>query len=373
MRLLAYHLAACLISILAVASSAEAQTAVTNSQSLASAKSVYFDDESGSDGVGKKALLELYNWGRFQIVHNPKNADLILLLTTDPDHGGNLILSGGQTGTIDSRGRIDEDPVPIYNKLAPVRYAFLIVTDARSGAKVWESSQRWGGLLTGFDSAGERLVKEFEKQTRLADERGRLKVVKSVNPTFPSEASLKHIEGVVVVEILVDKKGKVTSAKALSGPPELLQESVKAAKQWKFEPPEHAPLTTVLEMKYGLEPKPCPPGRKADRGIIEYGARHPMQTGHPGELKVVADIHVPLPPYPEEAREAGIEGELDLFITVAHSGEVVGARVINSLDPAVDEAALATVRTWKFKVSRGEPAGFPIKLRYRLSCSSLDQ
>ena len=88
---------------------------------------------------------------------------MILLLTTDPDHGGNLILSGGQTGTIDSRGRVDEDPVPIYDKLEPVRYAFLIVTDARSGAKVWESSQRWGGLLTGSDSAGERLVKQFLK------------------------------------------------------------------------------------------------------------------------------------------------------------------------------------------------------------------
>ena len=40
MRLLAYHLAACLISILAVRSSAEAQTEVTNAHSLASAKSI---------------------------------------------------------------------------------------------------------------------------------------------------------------------------------------------------------------------------------------------------------------------------------------------------------------------------------------------
>ena len=372
MRLLTYHLAACLISILAVASSAEAQTEVTNAQSLASAKSVYFDDKSGSAGVGKKALLELYNWGRFQIVHNPKNADLILLLTTDPDHGGNLILSGGQTGTIDSRGRVDEDPVPIYDKLEPARYAFLIVTDARSGAKVWESSQRWGGLLTGSDSAGERLVKQFEKQIRSADQSSRLKLVKSVNPTFPSDALLKHIEGVVVLRIVVDKNGRVTSAKALSGPPEFFQASVNAAKQYQFEPPDHAPVATDVEIKYGYL-DPCPPGKKGDHGTVEYPERRPTQTGHPGELKILADVYVKMPPYFDEAMEAGIEGDLDLLITVAHDGEVIGARVINSLDPALDEAALATVRTWKFKVSHGEPAGFPIKLKYRIRCSSLDQ
>jgi len=80
-----------------------------------------------------------------------------------------------------------------------------------------------------------------------------------------------------------------------------------------------------------------------------------------------------MPPYLDDAMEAGIEGDLDLLITVAHGGEVIGARVINSLDPALDEAALATVRTWKFKVSHGEPAGFPIKLKYRIRCSSLDR
>jgi hypothetical protein len=54
----------------------------------------------------------------------------------------------------------------------------------------------------------------------------------------------------------------------------------------------------------------------------------------------------------------------------ATSGEVVGALVIKPVDPAINEAALATVRTWKFKVTRGEQAGFPIKFLYRLSCDS---
>jgi len=32
----------------------------------------------------------------------------------------------------------------------------------------------------------------------------------------------------------------------------------------------------------------------------------------------------------------------------------------HSVDPEIDEMALRTVRTWKFKVTRGEQAGFAI-------------
>ena len=64
-------------------------------------------------------------------------------------------------------------------------------------------------------------------------------------------------------------------------------------------------------------------------------------------------------PMPNEAREAGKEGDLEMVITVAPSGDVVGARVSKSIDPSIDQVAVATVRSWKFKVSRGEQATFP--------------
>ena len=366
------HLTIWLISSLVAASSSLAQKEAANSQAIASAKTVYFEDKSGVDAVGKKATAELTRWGRFQIVQDRQKADLVILLSTDPQRGGNLIVSGGQTATIDSEGHVEEDRVPTYDKLGPVRYAFLTVTDARSSVQLWSSSKRWGGLLTGFDSVGERLVKEFEKQTQLAGQRSGLKLVKSVDPTYPPDVYKKQITGTVVVKIVVDKTGLVTSAKALSGPPELFQASVDAAKQWQFEPPEHAPITKEVEMGYGFVPSPCPPGKKGSRAIVEYAEHLPMKTGHPGELSVVADIDVPLPPYPDKAREAGIEGDVNLFITVASNGRVIGARVIESFDPVVDEAALAAVRTWKFQVTRGRQASFPITFRYRMACSSLD-
>jgi TonB family protein len=123
-----------------------------------------------------------------------------------------------------------------------------------------------------------------------------------------------------------------------------------------------------LEMNYDLGPKPCPPGKKGEIAEVLSAFQFPKNPLHPGELKIVGEMNDPLPPYPEEAREAGKEGNLEMVITVAPSGDVVGARVTKSVDRAIDQAALASVRTWKFKVSRGEQATFPIKFLYQMSC-----
>jgi len=145
---------------------AQAQKQLAQSPRILLAKSVYLEDRTGVDPVSKEALGQLKKWGRFRIVQDRKQADLIFLLSADPYKGGYIIKSGGQTGTIDTHGKIDEDPIPNYNKQAPVRYAYLTVIDSKTGENLWSDSRRWGGLLTGFNSVGARLVKELEKQTK---------------------------------------------------------------------------------------------------------------------------------------------------------------------------------------------------------------
>jgi hypothetical protein len=101
----------------------QAQKQLAQSPGILSAKSVYFDDRTSLDTVGGKAVGQLKKWGRFQIVQDRKQADLVFLLSADPYMGGYIIKSGGQTGTIDTYGKIDEDPIPKYKTQAPVRYA----------------------------------------------------------------------------------------------------------------------------------------------------------------------------------------------------------------------------------------------------------
>lgn len=140
------------------------QKQMAKSPRILSAKTVYFEDLTGADAVANATLAQLKKWGRFQIVREKEKADLVMVLSADPYKGGQLLQASGQTAQVDSTGHIEEDKVPTYLKLAPVRYAYLTVIDPKTGDNLWSDSHVWGGLLTGKNSAGERLMKELEKQ-----------------------------------------------------------------------------------------------------------------------------------------------------------------------------------------------------------------
>jgi len=128
------------------------------------AKSAYFEDQTAWPAVGAKALSQLKKWGRFRIVQDKRQAELVLLLSEDPNRGGHVTVAGGQTGTVNRDGSIAEDSVPNFDPAAVTRYVYLTVMDPQTGEVLWKGSHRWGGLLTGFDSAGERVVKQFQKE-----------------------------------------------------------------------------------------------------------------------------------------------------------------------------------------------------------------
>ena len=120
---------------------------------LFTAKSVYFDNQTGFTAVGDDAVRELQKWGRFQVVRRRDDAELIFVLTSEVF-----------TDDLDKppySGDFEPDLLRLPHKPA---YAYLTVLDAVSGRKLWASSHNWGGLLTGFNSAGRRLVSRLRKQ-----------------------------------------------------------------------------------------------------------------------------------------------------------------------------------------------------------------
>jgi protein TonB len=89
----------------------------------------------------------------------------------------------------------------------------------------------------------------------------------------------------------------------------------------------------------------APPPQSGDAGACTEPPGKPEPT-----LKT--DIE-----YTEEARAAGIEGRLVLEVTVDADGNVSDVKVITGVDPALDAAAISTVKTWRFKpaVACGKP------------------
>jgi TonB family protein len=65
----------------------------------------------------------------------------------------------------------------------------------------------------------------------------RPRLIKKVSPVFPPEALEKKIEGIVVLEAVMDEKGEVRSARMVSSPNQLLTDAaMTAVKQWVYEP-----------------------------------------------------------------------------------------------------------------------------------------
>jgi len=198
-----------------------------------------------------------------------------------------------------------------------------------------------------------------------------LKQTKTFPGTYTDEASRKGVEGTVVLCVMVNANGIVTDVTIRSGPSELFQPSIDAAKRWQFEPPSKSPAAVLIEMGYSLT-KPCPDGGKGfDTGDIkvEIGTGQVIDGEQGDALKIVGNIYRPWPPYPEKARAEWRRGQLYLSIVVNPDGRVVDAEIVKSLDEVLDKPALEMVRTWRFKVTPGgKTTVFPVILSFQIPC-----
>jgi periplasmic protein TonB len=62
------------------------------------------------------------------------------------------------------------------------------------------------------------------------------RLIRQVKPRYPQEAFVKKVEGVVVVEILIDAAGRVARARVIRSAPLLDEAALEAVRSWVFEP-----------------------------------------------------------------------------------------------------------------------------------------
>ena len=224
-------------------------------------------------------------------------------------------------------------------------------------------------VATGLSAGQVQEGNQSQKQDGATKPATELKLIKSTPAAYPEEALKKNIEGKVTLRIAVDANGRVSDAKALSGPPELFQAALDSVKQWEFEPPAHAPVVTNAEISFG-HPKECP-GPVSERG--EVTASETLRSAKGTIVQVNDDVDWVLPAYFAEDRKAGVAGEMILSLTVNAEGKVASVRVVKSLSPHLDNAAVDSVRTLKFKLQSGNPDSlpddFPLRILFQPACS----
>jgi protein TonB len=62
------------------------------------------------------------------------------------------------------------------------------------------------------------------------------KVLRRVEPTYPENAQRAGIQGVVVLEVVIDKFGNVQAGRVIRSIPLLDSAALSALKEWKYKP-----------------------------------------------------------------------------------------------------------------------------------------
>ena len=77
--------------------------------------------------------------------------------------------------------------------------------------------------------------------------------VKRVQPPYPPLAQKYKIEGLVVVQVTVERDGRVGKAEFVSGNSLFRSVSLDAAKRWEFKRPEGDSLQGTIHFKFKLD------------------------------------------------------------------------------------------------------------------------
>ncbi len=80
---------------------------------------------------------------------------------------------------------------------------------------------------------------------------------KMARPEYPRDAFEARIQGTVLVEAVIDAKGRVTKVRVLESVPGLDEAAVKALKKWRFHPArkDGKPVATIIHAPVKFEIK----------------------------------------------------------------------------------------------------------------------
>jgi TonB family protein len=159
--------------------------------------------------------------------------------------------------------------------------------------------------------------------------RARRLILSRPSPEYPAVAKLNYLQGPVLLEIVVDRKGKVANVHVLNGNAVLAAAAVTTTRQWLYRPLATAkgPLgfVTTVTLKYSLHYAGSPlAALQAEQEFLRHVAPPQKDPG---------------------AQAAAAEGVVHMRLLVNDRGQVVD-RQAPPMDRTQYEALCQTVRGW---------------------------
>ena len=151
------------------------------------------------------------------------------------------------------------------------------------------------------------------------------KKTRHVQPVYPAEALAQGIRGIVILDIVVDGKGKVAATSVLRSVAGLDEAAIAAARQWEYEPTkvDGKPVSVRLTVP------------------ITFSLALPRVARQAGIPELRQGVTPAFPPGAEQGGAASAQ------VTLEADGRVASANLLSGEAPW-SEALLAALRTWRF-------------------------
>lgn len=114
-------------------------------------------------------------------------------------------------------------------------------------------------ILTRSESttpATEPPIRAVPRKLRISSGVAESNLLHKVEPEYPREAEIAHVQGDVVIRCLISRQGDIAEAQVISGHPLLTQSALDAVKQWKYKPyalnGEPVEVQTTITIRFHL-------------------------------------------------------------------------------------------------------------------------
>lgn len=135
-------------------------------------------------------------------------------------------------------------------------------------------------------------------------------------------------------------------------------------------PPEEEPMGESPEPLEGPAPAEAP----ASTSVMAPEPRPPKES-LPGLIEAPSILTRAEPVYPEPARRAGVEGTVELEVSIDAKGKVTDVEVVRGLPLGLSDAAADAVRRWTYRPARGPNGPIAsrktVRIRFALTPASV--
>src|SRR5215472_979761 len=185
------------------------------------------------------------------------------------------------------------------------------------------------------------------------------KLTHEILPKYPKEARENHIQGDVLVDVVVDESGDVQTAKlvyCVNCSSILGAAALDAVRKWKYQPTvvdgKSVAVSSWIAFRFWFLIEPSV--EILTRSESSTPDREALKVTGPRKLRIssgVAEanlIHKVAPVYPLEARAEHIQGDVVIQCMIDKQGNIARTHVFSG-DPVLAKSALEAVQQWKYR------------------------